>query len=105
MSRTLLLAVSAPDPATTRDCEHAEPRGFWIHRLDTQISMKTVAELLGSMQGLIDMLEHTYTMEFGDEFRELIDDARERGHSIRMNTVPVTPVEATPWPPRESGKG
>ena len=100
MPRTLLLAVSAADPTTTPDCEHAEPRAFWINQLDTQITFKAAAEMIGAMQGLIDMLEHNFTTEFGDEFREAIDDARGSGHSVRMNTVPTEPVTARPWPHR-----
>lgn len=94
MSRTLLLAVSAPDPVSTPDCEHAEARGFWVHQLDTKITVKSMAEMLGSMQGLIDMLENDLTLEFGEEVRELIDDARGRSHTIRMNMVATEPIQA-----------
>lgn len=100
MPRTLLLAVTAPDPTTTPDCEHAAPRAFWINQLDTQITFKAAAEMLGAMQGLIDMLEHNFVMEFGDEFREAIDEARSRGHTVRRNMVPTEPVEARSWPQR-----
>lgn len=100
MPRTLLLAVTAPDPTTTPDCEHAAPRAFWINQLDTQITLKAAAEMLGAMQGLIDMLESEYVNEFGDEFREAIDDARARGHTVRRNMVPTEPVEARSWPQR-----
>jgi len=100
LPRTMLLAVSAPDPVTTPECEHAEPRVFWINQLDTQITFKAAAEMLGAMQGLIDMLEGEFVDRFGQEFREVIDDARGRGHSVRMNMVPTEPVTAHPWPKR-----
>lgn len=98
--RTLLVGITAPDPTTTPDCEHAEPRAFWINQLDTQITCKAAAEMLGAMQGLIDMLEGELVDRFGDEFREAIDDARGRGHSVQMNMVPTEPVTARPWPKR-----
>ena len=100
MPRTLLLAITAPDPTTTPDCEHAEPRACWINQLDMQITFKAAAEMIGAMQGLVDMLENQFVNEFGDEFREAIDDARGRGHSVRMNMVPTEPVTARPWPKR-----
>jgi len=95
--RTLLLAVTAPDPGSTPDCEMASPRGFWINTLDSQMDHRDVARLLGSMLGVIEMIEHDYTMEFGEEIRELIDDARGSGHAMRWNIVPTESTDARPW--------
>ena len=100
MPRTLLIAITAPDPTTTPDCEHAEPHAFWINQLDTQVTFKAAAEMLGAMQGLIDMLEGEFVDRFGDEFRVAIDDARGRGHRVQMDMVPTEPVEARPWTQR-----
>lgn len=97
MPRTLLLTVTAPDPKTTPDCQHAEPRVFWINQLDSNTSARSVAEMLGSMQSLIDSMEHNYVSEFGEGFRDLVDEARGRGHALQKNTVVTEPIPAGPW--------
>lgn len=98
MPRTLLLGVTAPDPETTPNCRHADPRGFWINRLDTRITAKAVAEMLGAMQGVIDMLENDYAGEFGEEFHEQFDEVRSRMHGLRANMLATEPLEARSWP-------
>jgi len=81
--RTLLLAVTAPDPEMTPDSENASPQGFWINTIDSETGAREYALVLGAMLGLIEKLEHDLVVEFGDDLREVIDDARGFGHAIR----------------------
>ena len=57
MSRTLLIAVSAPDPVSTPDCEHASPRGFRIQTLDDGMGPNEIATLMGTIYGFLDTIE------------------------------------------------
>jgi hypothetical protein len=102
LSRTLLLAVSAPDPMSTPDAEYSSPRGIRIQTLDKGMRSKDIALLLGSMMGFIDQIENGFAMEFGDEFHTLVDEARDSyGHSVMMDLVPVVLMESKPWKSRE----
>lgn len=98
MPRTLVMAATLPDSETTPDCEQSLPRAFWINRIDSQATAKSIAELLGSLLAIIEMIEHDYTMEFGESFRDQLDEARVSGHAARPNIVPTEPTEARPWP-------
>jgi hypothetical protein len=101
MSRTLLIAVSVPDPVSTPDCEHASPRGFRIHTLDDGVGPNEVALLMGTIYGFLDTIEDEYAREFGESFREAVDDARgTHGHASGMAVVPVEPSKSRPWPQR-----
>lgn len=60
MSRTLLIAVSAPDPVSTPDCEHASPRGFRIQTLDDAMGPNEIATLMGTIYGFLDTIEDGY---------------------------------------------
>ena len=97
MPRTLLLAVTAPDPGSTPDCEMASPRGLWINTIDSQIHARDVARVVGSMMGMLEKYEHELAMEFGEEIREAVDDARDFGHAMRWGCVPMESMEARPW--------
>lgn len=102
VARTLLIAVSSPDPVSTPDCEQAGPRGFRIQTLDKDIEAKDIALLLGSMMGFIEQIEHQYAVEFGEEFHAMVDEARDsHGHSVSMSVVPTEPMESKPWKSRE----
>ncbi|MEO1583763.1 MAG: hypothetical protein AAFR96_04225 [Planctomycetota bacterium] len=101
LSRTLLIAVSAPDPVSTPDCEHASPRGFWIQTLDEGTGPDEIATLMGTIYGFLDTIEDEYTREFGEPFREAVDEARgTHGHASGMAVVPVEPSNSRPWPQR-----
>ena len=98
LSRTLLLAVSAPDPVSTPDSKHADPRGVRIQTLDKGMTNKDIATLLGTVYGMLDTIEDEYSRVFGDDFREAVDQARgTHGHGQRMTVVPVIPMDTKPW--------
>lgn len=106
LSRTLLIAVSAPDPVSTPDCEHADPRGIRIQTLDKGMTSGDIAVLMGTLYGMLDTIEHEYAREFGDGFREAVDEARgTHGHGQRMAVVPVVPMDSKPWQTRVSDRG
>ena len=106
LSRTLLIAVSAPDPLSTPDCEHADPRGIRIQTLDKGMTSTDIAVLMGTLYGMLDVIEDEYAREFGDGFREAVDDARgTHGHGPRMAVVPVVPMDTKPWRRRVSENG
>ena len=106
LSRTLLLAVSAPDPVSTPDCEYADPRGIRIQTLDKGMTSTDIAVLMGTLYGMLDTIEHEYAREFGDGFRESVDEARgTHGHGQRMAVVPVVPMDTKPWQTRVSERG
>lgn len=97
-SRTLLIAVSAPDPAGTPDCEMAGPRAVRIQTLDSGMKSADIAVLMGTIYGLLDTIEDDYTREFGEEFRDEVDAAREsHGHAVGVVFVPVEPSTSRPW--------
>ena len=99
MSRTLLIAVSAPDPVSTPNCEHASPRGFRIQTLDDGMGPNEIATLMGTIYGFLDTIEDEYSREFGESFRESVDRARgTHGHASGMAVVPVKPSRSRPWP-------
>lgn len=99
LSRTLLIAVSAPDPVSTPDCEHASPRGFRLQTLDDDMAPNEIATLMGTIYGFLDTIEDSYAREFGDSFREAVDRARStHGHASGMAVVPVEPSRSRPWP-------
>lgn len=101
LSRTLLLAVSVPDPVSTPDCKHASPRGFRIQTLDDGMGPDEIATLLGAIYGFCDTIEDGYAREFGESFREAVDRARGiHGHASGMAVVPVEPSRSRPWPQR-----
>ncbi|MFI4893889.1 MAG: hypothetical protein ACIAQ0_10710 [Phycisphaerales bacterium JB058] len=101
MSRTLLIAVSAPDPVSTPDCEHAGPRGIRIQTLDDAMGPDEIATLLGAVYGYCDTIEDGYAREFGESFREAVDRARgTHGHLCGMAVVPMEPSRSRPWPSR-----
>ena len=60
LSRTLLIAVSSPDPVSTPDCEHAAPRGIRIQTLDKGMTSTDIAVLMGTLYGMLDTIEHEY---------------------------------------------
>ena len=98
LSRTLLIAVSAPDPVSTPDCEHASPRGFRIQTLDDGMGPNEIATLMGTIYGFLDTIEDGYAREFGDSFSEDVDQARgTHGHASGMAVVPVEPSRSRPW--------
>ena len=104
MSRTLLIAVSAPDPVTTPDCEHASPRGFRIQTLDDGMGPNEIATLMGTIYGFLDTIEDGYAREFGESFREAVDQARgTHGHASGMAVVPVEPSRSRSWPRGTAG--
>ena len=106
LSRTLLIAVSAPDPVSTPDCENADPRGIRIQTLDKGMTSTDIAVLMGTLYGMLDTIEHEYAREFGDGFRESVDEARgTHGHGQRMAVVPVVPMDTKPWQTRVSDSG
>ena len=106
LSRTLLIAVSAPDPVSTPDCENADPRGIRIQTLDKGMTSTDIAVLMGTLYGMLDTIEHEYAREFGDGFRESVDEARRtHGHGQRMAVVPVVPMDTKPWQTRVSDSG
>ena len=106
LSRTLLIAVSAPDPVSTPDCENADPRGIRIQTLDKGMTSTDIAVLMGTLYGMLDTIEHEYAREFGDGFRESVDEARgTHGHGQRMAVVPVVPMDTKPWQTRVSERG
>ena len=106
LSRSLLIAVSSPDPVSTPDCEHAGPRGIRIQTLDKGMASTYIAALMGTLYGMLDTIEHEYAREFGDGFREAVDEARgTHGHGQRMAVVPVVPMETKPWQARVSERG
>lgn len=105
-SRTLLVAVSAQDPVRTPDSEHADPRGIRIQTLDKGMTSTDIAVLMGTLYGMLDTIEHEYAREFGDGFRESVDEARgTHGHGQRMAVVPVVPMDTKPWQTRVSDSG
>ena len=98
MSRTLLIAVSAPDPVSTPDCEHASPRGFRIQTLDDGMGPNEIATRMGTIYGFLDTIEDEYSREFGESFRDAVDRARgTHGHASGMAVVPVEPSRSRPW--------
>jgi hypothetical protein len=97
MPRTMLIAVTAPDPGSTPDCEIASPRGLWINTIDSQIHERDMARVLGAMMGMLEKFEHELAMEFGEEIYELVDDARNFGHAMRWSFVPVSSTQVRPW--------
>lgn len=106
MSRTVLLAVSAPDPVSTPDCEQAGPRGIRIQTLDKGMTSTDIAVLMGTLYGMLDVIEDGYSREFGGGFREAVDEARgTHGHGQQMAVVPVVPMETNPWQARVSDRG
>lgn len=106
LSRTLLIAVSAPDPVGTPDCEHAAPRGIRIQTLDKGMTSTDIAVLMGTLYGMLDVIEDEYSREFGDSFREAVDEARgTHGHGQRMAVVPAVPMDTKPWQARVGGRG
>lgn len=106
LSRTLLIAVTAPDPVSTPDCEHAAPRGIRIQTLDKGMTNTDIAVLMGTLYGMLDVIEDGYSREFGDGFREAVDEARgTHGHGQRMAVVPVVPMDTKPWQTRVSERG
>jgi len=99
LSRTLLLAVSVPDPVSTPDCQHASPRGFRIQTLDDGMGPNEIATLMGTIYGFLDTIEDGYTREYGESFREAVDQARStHGHASGMAVVPVEQLRSRPWP-------
>lgn len=97
-SRTLLIAVSAPDPVGTPDCEMSGPRAIRIQTLDSGMKSADIAVLMGTIYGLLDTIEDDYTQEFGEGFRDHVDAARESyGHAVGVVFVPVEPSESRPW--------
>tara|TARA_R110000782_G_scaffold57258_5_gene119577 strand:- start:11270 stop:11683 length:414 start_codon:yes stop_codon:yes gene_type:complete len=106
LSRTLLIAASAPDPVSTPDCEHADPRGIRIQTLDKGMTSGDIAVLMGTLYGMLDTIEHEYAREFGDGFREAVDEARgTHGHGQRMAVVPIVPMDTKPWQTRVNERG
>ena len=106
LSRTLLIAVTAPDPVSTPDCEHADARGIRIQTLDKGMTSSDIAVLMGTLYGMLDVIEDEYAREFGDGFREAVDEARgTHGHGQRMAVVPVVPMDTKPWQTRVSERG
>ena len=106
LSRTLLIAVTAPDPVSTPDCEHADPRGIRIQTLDKGMTSTDIAALMGTLYGMLDVIEDGYAREFGDGFREAVDEARgTHGHGQRMAVVPVVPMDTKPRQTRVSERG
>ena len=106
LSRTLLIAVSAPDPVSTPHCEHADPRGIRIQTLDKGMTNTDIAVLMGTLYGMLDVIEDGYAREFGEGFREAVDEARgTHGHGQRMAVVPVVPMDTKPWQTRVSERG
>ena len=106
LSRTLLIAVSAPDPVSTPDCENADPRGIRIQTLDKGMTSTDIAVLMGTLYGMLDVIEDGYSRGFGDGFREAVDEARgTHGHGQRMAVVPVVPMDTKPWQTRVSERG
>ena len=102
LSRTLLIAVSMPDPLSTPDCEHAGPRGIRIQTLDKGMTSTDIAVLMGTIYGMLDTIEDGYTHTFGEDFRESVDTARGTyGHAWGMSVVPVVPLETKAWKSRE----
>jgi hypothetical protein len=97
MSRTMLIAVTAPDPGSTPDCEIASPRGLWINTIDSQIHERDMARVLGAMMGMLEKFEHELAMEFGEQVHEMVDDARNFGHAMRWSFVPVSSTQVSPW--------
>jgi hypothetical protein len=65
-----------------------------------------IAVLMGTLYGMLDTIEHEYAREFGDGFRESVDEARgTHGHGQRMAVVPVVPMDTKPWQTRVSDIG
>ena len=95
--RTMVVAVTLPDPEVTPDCQHEDPRAVWVNQFDTRMTPNAVASLLGAMQSVIDFLEDGYYEEFGPEIREGFDDVRARMHGLRANTVAMEPLAARSW--------
>lgn len=94
-ARTLLIAVSAPDPLSTPGCRHAGPRGIRVQTLDVGMRPKDLALLVGTIYGLLDRLEDAYTLEFGEDFRGLVDEARSLyGHETGIGEDPDEPWTA-----------
>ncbi|MBL4698816.1 MAG: hypothetical protein JKX70_08270 [Phycisphaerales bacterium] len=92
LPRTMAFAVSCPDPASTPDCEMANPRGARIVGLDHNMNKNDIALLIGMMYGFLDQHEDRYTTDYGEEFRDAVDLARSvYGHSVAMSTAIVNP--------------
>lgn len=98
-SRTLLIAVSAPDPVGTPDCEMAAPRAVRIQILDDRMTSTEIAQLIGTIYGLLDTIEDDYMREFGEGFRDAVDNARDaHGHAVGVALMPAE--LSTPLAPR-----
>jgi len=92
LPRTMVFAVSCPDPASTPDCKMANPRGAKIIGLDHSMNKNDIALLIGMMYGFLDQYEDRYFLDFGEEFREAVDLARSiYGHSVAMSSAIVNP--------------
>lgn len=92
LPRTMVFAVSAPDPMSTPDCQMSNPLGVKILGLDHQMNQNDIALLIGITYGFLDQYEDQYTMDYGEEFREAVDLARSiYGHSIGMCSAVARP--------------
>jgi len=95
LPRTMVFAVSCPDPTSTPDCKMANPRGVRIIGLDYSMNKNDIALLIGMMYGFLDQHEDRYTTEYGEEFREAVDLSRSiYGHSIGMCSAIAKPQES-----------
>ncbi len=92
LPRTMVFAVSCPDPASTPDCQMSNPRGARVVGLDHNMNKNDIALLIGMMYGFLDQHEDRYTTEYGEEFRDAVDLARSvYGHSTAMSRAIVNP--------------
>tara|TARA_R110002072_G_scaffold42064_11_gene118046 strand:- start:70117 stop:70539 length:423 start_codon:yes stop_codon:yes gene_type:complete len=92
LPRTMVFAVSCPDPASTPDCQMSNPRGARVVGLDHNMNKNDIALLIGMMYGFLDQHEDRYTTEYGGEFRDAVDLARSiYGHSTAMSRAIVNP--------------
>lgn len=90
--RTMVFAVSCPDPASTPDCEMANPRGARVIGLDHNMNKNDIALLIGMMHGFLDQHEDFYTTEYEESFREAVDLSWSiYGHSVAMSKEIVYP--------------
>lgn len=92
LPRTMIFAVSCPDPTSTPGAMNAGPQGVRLLGLDDDIKINDMATLIGMMYGYLDNFEDYHTIEFGEKFRESVDLARSTyGHSVSMKSVIVEP--------------
>lgn len=90
MPRTMVIGVTAPDPVSTPDCTHHGLRGFKLLTIDNGLTPADIATLLGTLYGMLDVLEDECSQRFGEEFRESVDDARDtHGHARGMAVTPL----------------